>query len=172
MYRVMPWAYPTIPGQSSGGTSVDPTPDPTPSGPYDLTDFNVKLSGLNWNGNIKEVEGVAVAFYFILTYGGQKEIDTSNVSSAKLTFGSGNLLTSGGGSIPLSKFGVNWANTGTPFYMNGIEGEGAVQPVLSKSEGSSYIGQTVTGFSNGSTAIITVYNSAGEVLQTKEVVIT
>ena len=41
MYRVMPWAYPTIPGQSSGGASVDPIPEPELPYNFDRVSANV-----------------------------------------------------------------------------------------------------------------------------------
>lgn len=41
MYRVMPWAYPTIPGQSSGGASVDPIPKPELPYNFDGVSVNV-----------------------------------------------------------------------------------------------------------------------------------
>lgn len=46
MYRVMPWAYPTIPGQSSGGASVDPIPDP--SGDY----FDFSNAEAHWANSV------------------------------------------------------------------------------------------------------------------------
>lgn len=84
MYRVMPWAYPTIPGQSSGGSSVDPTPDPTPEPtvPFDVSGMTVSVhnrtttvySGSYYKGATFEVEVQGV-----------KVLDNSNVSHMRFT---------------------------------------------------------------------------------------
>lgn len=87
MFRVMPWAYPTIPGQSSGGISVDPTPPPTPSPVYyDFSGADVSFTwktsrvastGLNGSQNQPDAG-------FNIAVSGVVPIDTSAVSSIKL----------------------------------------------------------------------------------------
>lgn len=58
MYRVMPWAYPTIQGQSAGGVSVDPTPEPTPEPQYfDFSGATVKFSSKTSNLVLTGVHG-------------------------------------------------------------------------------------------------------------------
>lgn len=87
MYRVMPWAYPTIPGQSSGGASVDPTPEPTPEPQYyDFSGMSIKfpektgyLSAGGVSGNLYNP---AIGFFPKIT--GVNVIDNSLVSSVRV----------------------------------------------------------------------------------------
>lgn len=87
LYRVIPWSYPTIPGQSSGGTSVDPIPPPTPSPVYyDFSGADVSFkrgtdqvasTGLNGSKNQPNAD-------FNIAVSGVVSIDTSAVSSIKI----------------------------------------------------------------------------------------
>lgn len=77
MYRVMPWAYPTIPGQSSGGTTVDPTPEPSPSKPYDFSNAKITVAK---TGTYSQMSKTYRSF-FELKISGITTIDSSNVGS-------------------------------------------------------------------------------------------
>ena len=177
MYRVMPWAYPTIPGQSSGGASVDPIP-PEPAGPYDFSNFTLKF--LEGSSNIytpypdDHLEwGYSCAW--IWTGSGLVENDTSNVSSISIKFVSGNILTDGGKTLPVSNLRLSyshgisqsWSSSRIPGY---ADRESAAF-TRSYGDSNNLSGQVITGFSSDTTVLISVYNSNGELLQSKEVVV-
>lgn len=88
MYRVMPWAYPTIPGQTAGGISVDPTPEPepVPKGPYDFSDLSMNWKYRTYNYRPGGSNGDLV--YVLIGYGinvtGGTVNDNSNVSSISI----------------------------------------------------------------------------------------
>lgn len=73
----MPWAYPTIPGQSSGGQSVDPIPDPNL--PYDFTEAVFSINRTNTTYYLGDNQ--TRVDYFIKV-SGVKIKDTSNVTNA------------------------------------------------------------------------------------------
>ena len=158
MYRVMPWAYPTIPGQSSGGASVDPTPEPSAKY-YDFADArivytndNVALDGYV-SGTFKNR---GYAFYRI---SGIKTLDSSNVNRVYLEFSIDPTY-----SPPVSGI-VTIAET---INLHGDLNGDQSYAVLTNDQGST---NKVLKMSGG-TFKFTVYDSDGNALQTAEVPIT
>ena len=172
MFRVMPWAYPTISGGSSGGTSVNPTPTPNPdpeepTGPYDLTNYSVSFYYYN-RESTKDNDGYI--FFFGLSVSGAVEVDTSNVSQVKVTFGSGNMILSDGQTIDVTSL-MDPVRKSLKFSIDNLD-TGSFDQFAFYKKSLGLKGLKVTGFSEGTTMVVNVYDSAGNVLQTKEVVIT
>lgn len=85
MYRVMPWAYPTIPGQSSGGATVDPTPEP--SYPYDMSEITASFSSDRATVSYQGFSGgKRYCCNWMIKIAGLKEVDTTEVNSLKIIF--------------------------------------------------------------------------------------
>lgn len=172
MYRVMPWAYPTIPGQSSGGASVEPIPEPDT--PYNLDDCTLVFDQPFGNIYTPNAEDTSKG-YFIGWFLHLKDLityDSSNVSSVAFELLSGNVLTKEGGTIPVSNIKNSWVDVNTKWtsVYNSINSSStAFTAGLTRSYGSSFEGQTVSGFSSGSIMKVTVYDSDGNVLQSSEV---
>lgn len=160
MYRVMPWAYPTIPGQSSGGTSVDPTPEPTPI-PQDPLDFsNAKFYMPSTTGNYSST-WLYVDFY--LEVRGVVSNDTSNISSIKFELVGDNIsidpITVDGARLTVANNGYI---TNGPFNnLNGnfmvLRGYGQY---MAGGDGKTFNHTGVTGIK------VTAYGSDGTVIQT------
>ena len=163
MYRVMPWAYPTIPGQSSGGTSVDPTPDPA----QDCYDFsNLQTEFLSNSANTQVFDGnTYIKTYYRIV--GVQAIDTSNVASVKLTASNGSLSVSPANMGSVSAVFVSNEETKT----NRVEDlNTSFEGVTIRWPGVSVQGTSVS-FTGSINVTITAYNSEGKVLQTKEIVV-
>lgn len=119
MYRVMPWAYPTIPGQSSGGTSVDPIPEPEPGmNPYDVSGMVVSVK--NRTTTVNKTTNYRYATFKVMVQG-VKLNDVTNVSYLRFSVTDPNGIsvspnTIGGDSNPeiiydSGKLGTNNPNT-------------------------------------------------------------
>lgn len=122
MFRVMPWAYPTIPGQSSGGTSVDPTPEPVAL-PYDASGISVIFSNRESETIISTAGQLAT---FSCTVSGVEILDNSNVDLLLVTVTpessvSVSPTTVGGDSNPSIEY--------SRFYLGSKNPNGTVQAV-------------------------------------------
>lgn len=155
MYRVMPWAYPTIPGQSSGGASVDPTPEPTPEY-YDFTDAKIVYTESSF-----ELESYVAGPYQNRGYGvfqisGVKSIDTSNVNRVEIRLSQNPTYTpSLGGTVTII------------LAVNLQKEPNSINSYSLLTNDASNTGKTVTV--SGGTVKFFVYGLDGEVLQTAEV---
>lgn len=174
MYRVMPWAYPTIPGQSSGGASVDPIPEPT--GPYDFSNYKVEFH--QPFGNIYTPGDKAEQGYFVGWFWGSSGLityDTSNVSTISIIFKSGSVTLDNGKSIPVSQFKLNWAAGMSETWSSNlmIGNDDACQAAVTRSYGDSnnLAGAVVTGFSSDTVLQIDIYDSNGSLIQSAEVAV-
>ena len=97
MYRVMPWAYPTIQGQSTGGVSVDPTPEPTPEPQYydfsgvsiefDYNTTKIQNAGIEGNMAVPDAR-------FFANVSGVNTINDSEVSRISMEVVENNLTVS------------------------------------------------------------------------------
>lgn len=88
MYRVMPWAYPTIPGQSSGGSSVDPIPVPQEEC-YDFSNCRAEIANRTVTTTISDDGYSYVNIVFALT--NVKLLDITNVSSVVVKTSANNI---------------------------------------------------------------------------------
>ena len=171
MYRVMPWAYPTIPGQSSGGTTVDPTPEP--SYPYDMSKITASFAGSASNISHQGFSGgKRFCCIWFIQIAGLKEIDTTEVNSLKIIFTENTLATNPNS---FSYGGVTYTHD---MSMNDTE---LAIPVSSSTDVRTYTTQCgftpllssfpytdpdVTVTRTGSLKLkIVAYNSSGDVIQ-------
>lgn len=162
MYRVMPWAYPTIAGQSTGGVTVDPTPEPTPV-PKDPLDFS------NAKFYLPSVKGVYSSPWLtvdvLLECRDIVSNDTSNISSIKFEILGDNISVD-----PVTVAGTRLIVEPTshitygPF--NNLNGNflvlRAYQQYVSAGNGMTFTPTGVTGVK------ITAYGSDGSIVQEYE----
>lgn len=156
MYRVMPWAYPTIPGQSSGGTSVDPTPtpepEPTPVDPYDFSKATFRIKSRT--EYIETSNGMTYCrFYLIVS--GIVTVDTSRVSSVLLKTNNLSALTFNAPGTFSKRAVDNYANDIADINSGNW---GWVLDYKSSASGKA----TMSGTPN---ITMTVYDSTGAVIQ-------
>lgn len=166
MYRVMPWAYPTIPGQSSGGTTLDPTPEqpgvPEIVYPYDATDI-----AATWKSTSVWTSGTDNALaHFEAIISGIKVLDVSSVSSLKYTVTNQTLsitpTTLGGKTVTyiLSKGNLTKTNPNS-----------TLEVVIGKWVGAKNQSGNKATISGSATIKIGAYNSSGDLLQEFSVVV-
>lgn len=155
MYRVMPWAYPTIPGQSSGGASVDPTPEPSVN-VFDASDAVAKwtISTVTLEDYVPNVYSRA---FPEVELSGVKVLDSSGVSKIEIW------------TKQQPNYSVSLTNPNLVIAVNlGLDPNGVLGPQLLASAGDS--GKTVT--ITGGSVEIRAYSSDGEIMQSSEVMIT
>lgn len=157
MYRVMPWAYPTIPGQSSGGTSVDPTPEPVPDvDPYDFSNVEAKI--VSRRSDVTVVNDSFWRAVFTVSVTGIIVNDSTGVSSFI-----GQISTDGFGVSP-----SGWEFTGTNYTVSDVSqpnGNGTITV-------DSKTGNPFASLSGNGKITFSVYDKTGNLIQSKEVVIT
>lgn len=164
MYRVMPWAYPTIPGQSSGGTTVDPTPEPTPI-PKDPFDFsNVGFSMPSVKGSYSSPNSTVIIYLQVRNI---VTNDTSNVSSVKFEL-VGDSISINPSVVDGTKLKVS-VSSYTARSFNNLNSDYAL--ITATQVYVPAVAQTTFSATGVTGVKITVYGSDGEVLQTHEGVI-
>ena len=155
MYRVMPWAYPTISGGSSGGSSVDPTPEPAVD-PYDFS--NAKARFASRSATLVKGDYWTARFNVILT--GIKTVDSSAVNFISGDFNTSSISAS---PSPGSKGSAISFNDKNDLNTTGV----AVVTVTYYSDP----GSSTCSISGNANLSIKVYDKEGNVIQTKELVV-
>lgn len=157
MFRVMPWAYPTIPGQSTGGIGTDPIPSPAVD-PYDFTNATVTFGTGTTYREINN-QGTAITFCsFPVTVSGVETIDSTNVSNVKIVPSSSTIKAPAIGNVA----------SNTTFYTssrkqpNGTANSVSAQWIGAASSGSEL---SLTGSAK---ITIEVYDSAGTLIQSAD----
>lgn len=185
MDRIIPYGYPTIPGGASGGASVDPTPpssdDPQPgvSTPYNLDDMTVVPKGLSDNCNqvanvfVGKPATAEVYIFKYLTVQGVIPVDLTGVKQIKLETplksDDSFILTADGVSVKDKITAGNRINRTYSIseFANGDLFVDALAYYFSKDNWNSYLKDKQILFS--CPMEITVYNTAGEIMQQETV---